>query len=435
MTVKMNGKFAAGCGRWDFGTWWRGVVPTGLILLGAVSVAHAQSFPRSASTPVTLAPEVHFVRPPDRPVVSSIFFYASPTADTATVQHLQFFVRHGTQSWEYPAEYVEEISLYRFFWDVTDFANGPYVITAQVEVKGGKIGQTERYVTLARAGVKSAAGVAAASPVPAAMRQPRPIPTATPAETIKPTLIITEPASGARVARNARTVFVAESNMPLESVQFFLDQPVTAASPDATFTAAPVDEGSRHWEFVFQNPVSALTSGVYTISANGKTAGAAVFGQNAVEIFLVNFSSATVVPLVVTFLNSPAGPITAPTYLYAQTNLPFTQVEKISFRVRGENTTRVFSGTAVSEISVWQWYWDPTEFSVGSYVISAEAQSVDGRLSSADVYLSVAHPAASSPTPVRLIQPIPAPSPARTSPFPLLRPAFFFFHRLWSAKP
>ncbi|MDD5109952.1 MAG: Ig-like domain-containing protein [Patescibacteria group bacterium] len=335
------------------------------------------------------APQVVFVKPPSSPLSASTYLFVSVNADTTAVKEVRFFIHGSAQSWEYPADFATELSLYKLYWNITGFADGAYQITARAYTSDGRVGQTDAYVTISRGtAAPSSAGTGGGAGGP--VQDPSP---ETSSLTVNPpaTLHLTSPSESMQAERKTLVNFSAEGSGPLATVWFFLDDPETTTQPDATFTAKSSDGAGLHWEFPFQYPV--LPAGTYVLSAAGKTVqNEIVKCINTVALTILDTATTVVTPLVVSFRKPPVSPVGAPVYLFAQVNVPFPRVRQVTFRVKSGDSIRVFPAIAVPEIEAFQFYWDTAEYVNGSYVVTAEAEDTDGRHATVDLYLALSRP-------------------------------------------
>lgn len=377
--------------------------PGGRIALLLLAVA-AGFFSRAAwgqinSGGLPLVPAA-FVNPPPSPILASSFFFATASVDPSAVKRAGFAVRNTSQTWEYPADFVVDLSLYKFYWDISSFAADSYVVTFWVETTDGRHGMVETFFAIAK-DTSPAGSTTTTEPPPTAGS-----PTSSGATTtsgsgsttggtaLPPELQITAPGDGALVDGSVR--LEAVSSVALEFVAFALDNAVTTAAPDLTLNAVPRDDTRLRWEYALA--ANTLSAGTYTINAGGRAAGLTVKSVNGRTFTVVAATAAQLTPLQVSFRNPPPSPLDAPKYLFVQASVPFSEIRQVTLRVSSGATTRVLSGTAWPELELYQFYWNVNEFAAGSYVITTEVETNDGRRASGELYLAVQHAAPPSGT-------------------------------------
>lgn len=362
------------------------------------------------STDLTNALRVEFVKPPISQIAESTFLFVTVNRDPALVQHVGFTVRSTTQIWEYSGDYVKELGLYKFYWDLTNFHNTSYGISARVEMKDGTTALAEIFLAVVRptgttdtsagnsgepsddirtGGSTSTSGGVAGAPVAGATTTTSTLSNLPP--TITPQLDITAPSDSTQVQGSVR--LVAKGTVEFDTVMFVIDNPATALSPDLILSGFPVSNEIRTWESAFV--ATTVAPGDYVTRVRGQYAGAMVAGTKSVKIVVVSSEKTISSPLAIKFINAPPSPLSSSRYLFIQPNIPLTDIASLQFYVKGENMARVYFGIPLPEVGVYQFYWNLNDYIDGGYAITAVAEGVDQQRATAELYLTVARMAGS----------------------------------------
>lgn len=342
---------------------------------------------------------VSFVNPPPSPLTASAYLFASAGVPLDQVRRAGFSVRNASQAWEYTADYVTDLSLYMFYWDISSFPSDAYVVSFWVETQDDRHGRAEVFLAVAGSTPTSSGGTSSVGGG-ATDTSGSTSGTATDSagtgegSVTPPELRVTAPTDGAHLEGSVR--LEASSSVPFASVGFFLDNLATAASPDATFPGAAADNGLR-WEY--QLNASALPAGSYVVGVGGSYQGTMVRGIATVAVTVGATSDTAQIPppFTISYRNPPASPIDSAKYLFIQSSIPFSQIRQVTFRVSGSGQARTFDGAPVAELGLHQFYWQIGDFPDGSYLVAAEAESIDSRKATAELYLTVSRP---SPLPL-----------------------------------
>src|SRR3989338_3797500 len=354
---------------------------------------------------------VEFVKPPISQVAENTFLFAAVKRDAALVRRVGFAVRSTTQTWEYAGDYVKELGLYKFYWDLTNFHNTSYGISAHVEMSDGTKAQTEIYLAVVRPdgttdglaggdgvvsddnGSSDGTSASGGASGPSATDATTPISTSPnypPAPT--PQIEIVEPGDFAQVQTSVR--LVAKGTVPFDAVTFIIDNPVTSLSPDLILLGSVIGSENRSWEGTFT--ATTVTPGNYVVRVRGQYTGTTITSVNSVKIVVILPGETIGSPLAIKFVNAPPSPLSSSKYFFVQSNIPFAGIASLTFQVKGDNIVRVYSGTPLSAIGAYQFYWDLNDFSDGGYAITAIAEGVDGQRATTELYLAVVGTAGNS---------------------------------------
>ncbi len=359
-----------------------------------------------------VALSVNFVNPPASPIAGSTFFFARVGGQPDDVGQVKFTVRNLTSEWGYLGDYVPDLRLYKFYWNVQDFPNDAYVIAVEAQTTDDRRGTAELFLTLRQPApepsapvsppptvVNPAVEVPVAPPPAASVPQTAAPPAQPPAPVsprepliVLPEIRIHQPKDGSTSQRNREVQLLAESTRPLESLTFWLDNPATDGNPDFTFIGTALDEGKLRWEYVLG--VARLPPATYSVTAAGRHAGAVATSRQGATFTLASENAATLTPIAVSFPNPPSSPVDSPKYLFVSVGAAFDQIREVAFRVKGYGREQVYPGEPLPDLRLHKFYWDTSVLAPGSYAITATAELTDGQRGSAELFLAVAPPPA-----------------------------------------
>ncbi|MDO8560521.1 MAG: Ig-like domain-containing protein [bacterium] len=350
------------------------------------------------------APVVAFVRPPSSPVAASTFLFVSVSTPYASLKQVEFSIHSATQTWKFPADYVPDLNLWKFYWELKDLPDDAYIVTAYAATTDGQYGKAELYLTVARGSGSESGG--SGSTTDTSTSGTAEAPTASGGTTSSdtssggggtaaPYVYISSPSSGTTVGSVLK--LQAHASADIGVVTFSLDTTATAVSPDAIGSA--VSLGNGLWEYAVA--ASSVPAGQYVVAVSGQAKEAAVKGSNSITI-IVPAPTTTLAPFGVAFRNPPISPISGDKYLFVQSTASTVALQRVTFRVEGVGVNRGYDGVLIPDLGLFQFYWELKDFSDGSYRIVADAESTDGRRASAELYLVVSR--ASEPSALSAIQ-------------------------------
>ncbi|TSC75637.1 MAG: putative hemagglutinin/hemolysin-related protein [Parcubacteria group bacterium Gr01-1014_31] len=348
------------------------------------------------------APVVAFVRPPSSPVAASTFLFASVSTPLSGLKQVEFSVHSATQTWKFPADYVPDLNLWKFYWELKDLPDDAYVVTAYAATTDDQYGKADLYLTVARGSGSESGG--SGSTTDTSTSGTAEVPTASGGTTSSdtssggggtaaPYVYISSPSSGTTVGSVLK--LQAHASADIGAVTFSLDTTATAVSPDAIGSA--VSLGNGLWEYAVA--ASSVPAGQYTVAVSGQAKETAVKGSNSITI-IVPAPTTTLAPFGVAFRNPPVGPISSDKYLFVQSTASTVTLQRVNFRVEGVGINRGYDGAPVPDLGLFQLYWELKDFPDGSYRITADAQSADGRQAATELYLVVTRTGTTSAPPV-----------------------------------
>jgi thermitase len=186
---------------------------------GRVDAAAAVSRARAMATADTLAPQATVTLSEPGNPISGIVTVLGDAVDNVAVTRTEILLGSTVVAAQ-NADWVD------YTWDTRSYADGRYTVSVRARDAAGNVGTASRTVDVANS-------VAAA-----------------PVDTLAPTVAITSPASGAKLANNTRVSISSSDNVGVVRTEFYVNGNLhgssSSANPTFTWNTARIARGTYH---------------------------------------------------------------------------------------------------------------------------------------------------------------------------------------------